>query len=297
MGRKIKKRPFYGSRTEDVLSYEKAHRTIARKAAAEGIVLLKNEKQILPLEQGSKVAIYGAGANHTVKGGTGSGDVNERENVTIYQGLVNAGYCVANKDWIDEYDKIYADARNAWRDEIMKTTSEHGSENGTYFFEAYSTTPFFMSGEPDITKTEADTAIYVLSRIAGEGADRFNKPGDYYLTEQEKKNIGDICEYYQNVILVINTGGLVDLSFTEQYENIYAVLQLVQPGMEGGNAFADVISGKVTPSGKLTDTWAKNYEDYPNALTYSHVNGNVCKEKYEEGIYVGYRYFDSFKVL
>lgn len=295
MTRKMKKRPFYGNTTQEIRAYEAPHREVSGKAAAEGIVLLKNEKQVLPLAKGSAVALYGAGATHMIKGGTGSGDVNEREVVTIYQGLLNAGYHVTSKDWIDAYDKIYADARIAWRNDILKK-AENRKEDSLAFFTAYSTSPFFVPDGPDITKTDADTAIYVLSRVAGEGADRFNRQGDYYLTDQEKKNVEDICNLYKQVILVVNAGGLVDLSFADEYKNIYSILQLVQPGMEGGNALADIISGKVTPSGKMTDTWAEHYEDYPNAATFSHMNGDVTKEKYEEGIYVGYRYFDSFEI-
>lgn len=296
MTRTIKKRPFYGSTTQEAAAYEAPHREVSRRAAAEGIVLLKNENQVLPLAKGMKVALYGPGATHMIKGGTGSGDVNERDVVTIYQGLLNAGYTVTTKEWIDEYDKIYTNARIAWRDDIIRRTQENDGEDSLAFFHVYSSSPFFTPDGPEVTKTDADTAIYVLSRVAGEGADRFNKPGDYYLTEQEKKNLGDICHFYEKVILVVNTGGLVDLSFVEEYPNIYSILQLVQPGMEGGNALADVISGHVTPSGKMTDTWAWKYEDYPNAMTFSHLNGNVEKERYEEGIYVGYRYFDTFQV-
>lgn len=294
--RTMKKRSFYGTTTQEVAAYEAPHRAVSRKAAAEGIVLLKNENQALPLAKGSKIALYGAGATHMIKGGTGSGDVNEREVPTIYQCLLDAGYTVTSKDWIDAYDKIYTEARIAWRDDIIQRTKGDDSEDSLAFFYVYSGSPFFIPDGPDVSKTDADTAIYVLSRVAGEGADRFNKPGDYYLTEQEEKNIEDICKFYEKVILVINTGGLVDLSFADKYQNICSILQLVQPGMEGANALVDVISGKVTPSGKLTDSWAGNYEDYPNAMTFSHLNGNVDKEKYEEGIYVGYRYFDSFQI-
>lgn len=296
MARKIKKRPFYGSMTQNIQSYETLHREVSRRVAAEGIVLLKNENQVLPLEKGSNVALYGPGATHMIKGGTGSGDVNERDVVTIYQGLVSAGYNVTTEEWMDAYDKIYADARIAWRDDIMKRTPVDGSGGANDFFFVYCESPFFIPDGPDVTKTEADTAIYVLSRVAGEGADRFDKKGDYYLTGQERKNLDDICMLYEKVILVINAGGLVDLSFMDEYKNIYSVLYLVQPGMEGGNALADVISGAVTPSGKMTDTWALKYEDYPNAMTFSHVNGDVNNEKYEEGIYVGYRYFDSYEI-
>ena len=108
--------------------------------------------------------------------------------------------------------------------------------------------------------------------------------------------LSDLCCYYKNVIVAVNAGGQVDLSFMDEFSNIKALLILSQPGMEGGNAFADVISGKVNPSGKLVDSWAYRYEDYPNAASFSHNNGNVKKEFYEEGIYVGYRYFDTFAV-
>ena len=97
------------------------------------------------------------------------------------------------------------------------------------------------------------------------------------------------------MIIVLNCGGPIDLSFLDEID-AGAVISISQPGMEGGNAFADIISGAVTPSGKMTDTWAKNYDDYPNSATYSHNNGNVDKEYYEEGIYVGYRYFDTFDI-
>lgn len=147
-----------------------------------------------------------------------------------------------------------------------------------------------------VKKTEAETAFYILSRVAGEGRDRREIAGDYLMTEEEKKQLSDICAFYKHVVMVINTGGLVDLSFMDSFPGIEALLYIVQPGMEGGNAFADVVSGKVTPSGKLTDSWACQYKDYPNSSTFSGNNGNVDEEFYTEGIYVGYRYFDTFGV-
>ena len=147
-----------------------------------------------------------------------------------------------------------------------------------------------------IEKTDTDVAFYILSRVAGEGADRYDKEGDYYLTETEKKQLSDICSLYKHVVVAVNTGGLADLSFMDEFSNIEALLQIVQPGMEGGNAFADIVSGAATPSGKLTDSWAYKYEDYPNSESFSHNNGNVDTEYYKEGLYVGYRYFDSFDV-
>ena len=294
----LKERTFSGTRDPKVQDWETEHRQLAKEAAAEGIVLLKNEDQLLPLKAGSKVALYGAGAGRTIKGGTGSGDVNERERVTIWQGMKNAGFEITSEDWIRSYEKIYEKARQDWKDDIV-TRSGGNSGNVMDFFTVYSTTPFVMpTGDPveKPEKEETDTAIYVLSRVAGEGADRNAAKGDYYLKEDEHQMLSDLCCYYKNVIVAVNAGGQVDLSFMDEFSNIKALLILSQPGMEGGNAFADVISGKVNPSGKLVDSWAYRYEDYPNAASFSHNNGNVKKEFYEEGIYVGYRYFDTFAV-
>lgn len=297
--RTLKERNFSGTTNPEIQPWEKKHRQIAREAAAEGIVLLKNEDHVLPLKEGSAVALYGAGAGRTIKGGTGSGDVNERERVSIWQGMKNAGYEITSEDWIRSYDEIYEKARQNWKNDIVKRAGGNGGEV-LNFFDVYSTTPFIMpTGDPvkkPADEENTDTAIYVISRVAGENADRNTAGGDYYLKEDEHQMLTDICAYYKDVIVVVNAGGQVDLSFMDEFENIKALLAIVQPGMEGGNAFADVISGKVNPSGKLVDSWAYKYEDYPNAATFSHNNGNVEKEFYEEGIYVGYRYFDTFKV-
>ena len=298
MTKVLKERTFSGTRDPKVQDWETEHRQLAKEAAAEGIVLLKNEDQLLPLKAGSKVALYGAGAGRTIKGGTGSGDVNERERVTIWQGMKNAGFEITSEDWIRSYEKIYEKARQDWKDDIVTRSGGNGG-NVMDFFTVYSTTPFVMpTGDPveKPEKEETDTAIYVLSRVAGEGADRNAAKGDYYLKEDEHQMLSDLCSYYKNVIVAVNAGGQVDLSFMDEFSNIKALLILSQPGMEGGNAFADVISGKVNPSGKLVDSWAYRYEDYPNAASFSHNNGNVKKEFYEEGIYVGYRYFDTFAV-
>lgn len=299
MIRNVKARTFSGTTDPKAQPWEAAHRLVAREAAAEGIVLLKNEDNVLPLKSGSAVAIYGAGAGRTIKGGTGSGDVNERENVTIWQGMKNAGYKITNEDWIRSYDKIYENARQDWKNDIIARSGGNGGDVMD-FFTIYSTTPFIMPTGDPVKKPadgeDADTAIYVFSRIAGEGADRNAAKGDYYLKDDEHQMLSDLCCFYKNVIVAVNAGGQVDLSFMDEFENIKALLVIVQPGMEGGNAFADVVSGKVNPSGKLVDSWAYKYEDYPSAATFSHNNGNVEKEFYEEGIYVGYRYFDTFKV-
>ncbi len=114
-----------------------------------------------------------------------------------------------------------------------------------------------------MTGTEAGTAVYVLSRTAGENKDRVTDGGDYCLSGEEHRMLAEICGLYRRVVAILNAGGVVDLSFLDEFANIHAVLCIVQPGMEGGSALADVLSGKVTPSGKLTDTWAYRYADYP----------------------------------
>ncbi len=317
--KRIKPQWFTGTANPEQQVYEGLHRELARRAAAEGIVVLKNEKQVLPLPAGSEVALYGAGVSQTVKGGTGSGDVNERECVTIYQGMKNGGYVITNEAWIAAYDQMYQEARLCWKEAILRKIEEN-PEKSLDFFTAYSTTPFYLPAGPGIGEVKGETAIYVLSRIAGENADRICREGDYLLSEEEEKLLNAVCTSYEKVIVVINTGGLVDLSFMEQHENIYGLIQLVQPGMEGGHGFCDIVSGKVTPSGKLTDTWALDYWDYPNAeMLAQHReergqkegsssaadgqkagNGSgdskITEEIYGEGIYMGYRYFDTFQI-
>ena len=295
---KLRKRGYVGTTSTVMSQREKDNAILAREAAAEGFVLLKNEAQTLPLKPGTKIGLYGAGAVRTIKGGTGSGDVNNRYNVNIYDGLKNAGYEITSVEWLDGYDSCYIQARESWKSEISRKLTEECNGN---FFEAYSTTPFSMPAGAAIDEAAAkedgaEIGMYVLARIAGENADRRDEAGDYYITEEERAQIAALCEAYEKVILVVNTGGLIDLAFTDEFPNITAVLQFVQAGQEGGNALAGVISGKVTPSGKLVDSWALDYMDYPNAAYFSHKSGDIYREEYREGIYVGYRYFDTFDV-
>lgn len=295
MNRTIRQMPLPGTPDPAPEAWEAEHGSLARRAAAEGIVLLKNEDGVLPLAPGSTVALYGAGAVHTVKGGTGSGDVNERHSVTIREGMEAAGFRLSTADWLDAYENVYAKARSDWKQTVLDKCGGT-TENGMAFFMAYSTTPFSLPAGPAVTPSQAETAVYVIARIAGEGSDRSAGPGDYCLSDEEHTMLADICRLYKNVVVLINAGGVVDLSFLDEFENIKGLLVISQPGMEGGNAVADVLSGKVNPCGKLTDTWALHYGDYPNAATYSHNNGNVEEERYEEGLYVGYRYFDTFGI-
>lgn len=294
---KLKNRTFTGSTSAAVTKREQENREIARRAASEGFVLLKNDGHLLPLAAKGKIGLYGAGAVKTIKGGTGSGDVNERDCVSICQGLKAAGYEVTSDAWLSSYETIYADARQAWKEEVLRKLKQYDGN----FFQAYSTTPFVVpcgdSLDEEAAKADgADVAVFVLSRIAGENADRHDTEGDYFITKEENSLLAQISASYDSVVLVINTGGLIDLAFTEEFTNIKSIVQFMQAGQEGGSAFADIVSGAVNPSGKMTDSWAYTYLDYPNARTFSHKNGNTDTEKYEEGIFVGYRYFDTFDV-
>jgi len=267
------------------------NRQVAYDAACEGIVLLKNDGA-LPFAT-KKVALYGAGAKRTIKGGTGSGEVNERHSVSILEGMENRGFEILSKKWIDDYEAFYEKAYAAYREEKKKRLNFLKiSSIMDMLFDNYR-----MPAGPAITEVQdTDSCVYVLSRQAGEGGDRKLEPGDYYVTEEEKAAIAFCASNYARFVLVINCGSAMDMGFLDEIPGINAVLYICQPGTEGGNAVADILSGAVTPSGKLTDTWAKTYEDIPFGKEYSHLNGDLKKEYYKEGIYVGYRYFDSFGV-
>ena len=283
-----------GSLHEEPSIREIAHAKLARRAAAEGIVLLKNEG-ILPLAESASIAILGCGADKTVKGGIGSGDVNNRRNISIYEGMKAAGAKIVSKDWIADYQKRYDDARETWKEKILEDAKHVDN-----VFDAYAKNPFsFPEGravdENDIS--DATVAVYVISRISGEGKDRRRAKGDYYLSEREQEDILYLNHKNLPLILILNSGGPVELTdILEEASNIKAILTISQPGQEGGHAVADVLFGKTSPGGRLTSTWARRYEDYPYSEAYSYLNGNLEKEEYKEGIYVGYRYFDSIGI-
>lgn len=283
-----------GSLKKEASLYEKKHRELAKTAAREGIVLLKNEG-ILPLKISDPIALFGAGAEKTVKGGIGSGDVNSREDISIYRGIKEAGGTITDGAWLKDYDRRYKEARQEWKKKILEDVKH--TENP---FDAYAANPFaFPDGRP-VKARDLDgacVAIYVISRISGEGKDRRLKKGDYYLSVRESKDLVYLNSFDIPVILIINSGGPVEITdILLQAKNIKAVLNISQPGQEGGSALADILFAKAVPEGKLTATWAKRYEDYPCFDTYSHVNGDIQKEEYKEGIYTGYRYFDSFGI-
>ncbi len=273
---------------------EKKNRALARRAAAEGFVLLKNEGA-LPLT-GKRIALYGSGARMTVKGGTGSGAVRERYSVTIEQGLLSAGYEIATKDWLDRFDRYYADTYETYRKEQEKRV-----EGMREFYQILGAVQPFShpTGIPvtaeDIRSSGTDTAIYVLARQGGEGNDRRDVPGDYRLDETEYANIKAVSEGYEKLIVVINVGGVIDVSFLDTMR-VNALVYYVQGGEEGGNALADVLGGKVNFSGKLATSWAYEFSDIPSNTTYSYLGEDAHRQTYNEGIYVGYRYFDTFGV-
>ena len=280
----------------EIQNYEIEHQEEVRRLAGECMVILENDG-VLPLQAGTKkIALFGTGARHTIKGGTGSGDVNVRENISIAQGLERAGFKFVTEGWLDQYDRLYADAQEAYAKKLNEFTEKTGKPSMLYAFE----NPFEEPEQPEITEAdvkEADAAIYVISRNSGEGKDRRAEKGDYYLSDRELQNIRFMTEHYKNCIVLLNVGGVIDLTSLKAIEGVQAIMLVGQTGNMGGYAVADVLTAKTIPSGKLTDTWARSYEDYPSSATFSHRDGNLDDEYYSDGIYVGYRYFDTFGVM
>ena len=281
---------FYAQNTPELTKREIKHRDLAREICTEGIVLLENNG-VLPFNT-KKVALYGAGARHTVFGGTGSGENNPRHSVNIEEGLKNAGINIVNEAWLDEYDEIYERELSDYKKNLKKAMRkvplmqhmDYAADN-----------PFYLPSGRPVTKDDSsdeDVAVYVLARQAGEGADRKDIPGDYYATEDELKLMRSIVENHKDTVLVLNVGAVIDLSFLDEI-SFSAVVLLMQGGMESGNALADILTGKVNPSGRLADTWAYKYEDYPSSDTFSERNPDMHQEDYREGIFVGYRWFDK----
>ncbi|SCP98858.1 glycoside hydrolase family 3 C-terminal domain-containing protein [Anaerobium acetethylicum] len=285
----------YASNSNEINDRERRNMNRSRKIASDGMVLLANDG-ILPLSPLSKpLALFGSGARRTVKGGTGSGDVNSRTVYNVEQGLEDAGFTIGTKAWLNQFDSDCNDALNAFGKHFQETVQEKGWAGVN---EAL-INPYRDPVVPDISKkdlegTDSYCAIYVIGRTSGEGSDRKLSGGDYQLSEKEISNLLFLTEHFEHTIVVINAGGVIDTKFLRAQKGISAILLMSQPGCVGGLALADVLTGKVTPSGHLTTTWANNYEDYPSFDTFSYQNGDVNDEYYSEGIFVGYRYFDSF---
>lgn len=280
--------------TTEITEAERRHTAVARMAAGEAIVLLENNG-VLPLNAAEPIAMYGEGVGATVKGGSGSGEVNERHSVTILEGMENAGFTIANENFAKDYAAYTTRHKKEFTDRMIKKAGLlNFGVTMANMSEPNKNPPFPLLTDADMAK-DIDTCVFVVSRISGESYDRKLEKGDYYLSDAEAANIRMCAKYHRNVILIINAGGVVDCSAVNDI-SVAAKLFIGMLGTAGGDAVADVLSGKVTPSGKLSDTWAVKYEDIPNGMEYSYINGNQDYDEYKEGIYVGYRYFDSFGV-
>jgi len=274
---------------------------ISGVAATEGMVLLKNESNTLPLKNVKKVALFGNTSYDIIAGGTGSGDVNKAYTVSLLQGLANAGY-TADADLTSTYT-VY----------LKEERIKHPKKG--FFQEFMNPTPpvaeFFAPGDLITQKAaENDIAIITIGRNAGEGRDR-KVENDFNLSDTEKTLIKNVVDAFhaknKKVVIVLNIGGVIETADWKAMPD--AILLAWQPGMEAGNAIADILSGKVNPSGKLATTFPVVYNDVPSAKDFP---GKEFPEKattgmfgmkavpaevtYEEGIYVGYRYYNSFNV-
>jgi beta-glucosidase len=274
---------------------------ISRNAAAQGMVLLKNENSALPLAAAHNLAVFGINGYELIAGGTGSGDVNKAYKVAMAQGLAGAGYAL-DKDLSTTYTSYLSDyhAKNPAKSFIQE------------FMHPSPPAPEFSASMDMITKEAASTDIAIISigRNAGEGRDR-KTTDDYELTGVENDMIKNVADAYhaqhKKVVVVLNIGGVIDV--TPWRGEVDGILLAWQPGLEGGNAIADVLSGKVNPSGKLATTFPAAYSDVPSAKTFPGkefpdkaatgmfgMKAVPAEVTYEEGIYVGYRYYNTFNV-
>lgn len=276
----------------------KKNAAIARTAAAEGMVLLKNTAGTLPLKMVKKLAAFGNTSYDIISGGTGSGDVNEAYTVSLVGGLANAGFSV-DESLKNSYSAYITDAK-------AKRPKSRG------FFDNPPPVAEMEIKEDVITQkaNDADAALITIGRNAGEGADR-KLENDYYLSDIEKtliKNVADVFHAKnKKVIVVLNVGGVIEVASWQN--NVDAILLAWQPGLEAGNAIADILDGKVNPSGKLATTFPMDYKDVPSAKNFpgkefpeQATTGSFgmrqmpAEVTYEEGIYVGYRYYNTFNV-
>lgn len=261
----------YAAKDPAVSKRETQNMARSRRIAAQGMVLLENDG-ILPLAaDGRTLAVFGSGVRRTVKGGSGSGDVNSRMVYTVEQGLVDAGFTVGTTAWLDRYDKACEEHMAAYMSRFTALIAEKGPG---VIMDALAN-PYHDPDVPEITEqdmagTGCECAIYVVARTSGEGSDRKVTPGDYELSEGEIFNLNTLTAAYRSVIVVLNVGGVIDTKFLRSKPEIRAILLMSQAGNIDGLALADVLTGKVSPCGHLAATWAENYSDYPSADTFSY---------------------------
>lgn len=251
---------------------------LCRKVAAQGAVLLKNEDAALPLLESDHVAVFGRCQKEYYRSGTGSGGaVNVLYTTNLLDGLRDNGICL-NEELVDYYEK--------W---ILAHPYDNGG--GGWASEPWCQQEMPVSKEL-VAKTAAisNKAVVVIGRTAGEDKDNAATEGSYYLTETEHEILDNVCGSFAHVIVVLNVGNIIDMNFVQNNTNISSVVYAWQGGMEGGNGIADVLTGKEVFQGKLIDTIAKKIMDYPSDKNHGGKEKNV----YQEDIYVGYRYFETF---
>lgn len=265
----------------------KAHAPVSRSAASEGMVLLKNEGNTLPLDVTSscKVAAFGISSYDLIPGGKGSGDVNSAYTVSLAKGLENAGL------------KINAELEEMYRQYIKQESAKLPAYEMEKTIPRVNEMQIHNSAIQRLAQSQ-DIAIITLGRLSGEGIDRDIKD-DFLLTGTEQELINKVCQAFheqkKKVIVILNVCGVIETaSWKEQPD---AILVSWLAGQEGGNAICDILTGKVTPSGKLPMTWPIKYEDVPSASGFP-VKGSDANQdtvRYKEGLFVGYRYYDTYR--
>ncbi|MBE7034115.1 MAG: beta-glucosidase [Ruminococcaceae bacterium] len=260
-----------------VTSSEK-HIDLAHNIAKEGIVLLKNDG-ILPLPTEKKIAIFGKAQIEYVSGGGGSGEVYPIYNRNVYE-----GFKVKEEEGKVQ---IFHKLSDFYVDYMAKAREEQPSLSKRMKNLADPEIPEELVKE---AKENADIAVVTISRYSGEGSDRSSEKGDFYLSDSESKMIETVCKNFDNVIAIMNVGGMIDSEWFKNNDKIKGSLLIWNAGMEGGLATAEIVLGEVNPSGKLTDTFAKTFADYPSSESF---NDSEVFVKYYEDIYVGYRYFET----
>lgn len=254
---------------------------LARQAAAEGIVVLENTDNVLPLKANSPVSVFGRCQYDTFSGGygTGKGPATDYPPITIMEGFDNNPALSYN----EELAEVYSD----WISENPVQTGGWGTWPANH--PEMPVSEELASGAAEVS----DTAVVVIGRSAGE--DRELTYDEIKLTAEETTMLTNVNKYFENIIVLMNVGNVIDMSWRADFENIKSVVYVWQGGLENGNAIADVLSGDVSPSGKLADTIAKSFDDYPSSIAgFGVLDGDAWNEVYREDIYVGYRYFETF---